>query len=118
MLDINRGEIYYADLSTGVGSEQSGNRPVVIIQNDVGNFYSPTTIIAPLTSRIKTNMPTHVYVELPETARKSVVLTEQVRTIDKKRLGKYVGKISDEELNKIDDALLTSFGINRRNNES
>ena len=117
MREINRGELYYADLTEGIGSEQSGCRPVVIVQNDIGNFFSPTTIIVPLTSKIKTNMPTHINVEIPELTRKSTILTEQVRTIDKSRLKEYIGKLNAADISKMDVALLTAFGITERNNE-
>ena len=110
---IKRGDVFYADLSPVVGSEQGGVRPVVIIQNDVGNKYSPTVIVAAITSQTnKTNLPTHVKItgniNLP---KNSVVLLEQVRTIDKKRLRDKVGRLDNKIVNKIDEAILLSVGI-------
>lgn len=108
MPKIKRGDIYYADLSPVIGSEQGGVRPVVILQNDIGNKYSPTTIVAAITSQInKSRMPTHVSVsgkgtDLP---KNSVVLLEQVRTIDKKRLQKKLGKFDDSVMEAIGRAL-------------
>lgn len=118
MAKIKRGDLYYADLSPVVGSEQGGVRPVVVIQNDVGNKYSPTTIIAPITSqRKKTNMPTHVpashRTDLP---KDSVVLLEQIRTIDKKRLQEKIGDFEDEVMEDIDKALSVSIGFEDKKN--
>lgn len=110
---IRRGEIYYADLSPVVGSEQGGVRPVLIIQNDVGNKYSPTVIAAAITSQMnKARLPTHV--ELSEATglqKHSVLLLEQLRTIDKKRLGTRVGEVNRETMSKIDSALMVSLGF-------
>ena len=112
MKQIKRGEIYYADISPTIGSEQDGNRPVLVLQNDLGNHCSPTTIIAPITSK-KTNrpFPTHVRLCTNGLLPGSVVLLEQIRTIDKQRLGKYVGKISIEEMGQVEGSLLASLGI-------
>ena len=114
MVIVKRGDIYYADLSPGVGSEQGGIRPVLIIQNDVGNKYSPTVIAAAITSRInKAKMPTHI--ELPAQdfglSKDSVILTEQIRTLDKKRLREKIGKLDKELMIKVDEALSVSFGL-------
>ena len=114
-MSVRRGEIYYADLSPVIGSEQGGVRPVLIVQNDVGNKYSPTVIAAAITSqREKAKLPTHI--ELPSQncglQKKSVVLLEQIRTIDKKRLKEKMGMLNPEEMNKIDSALSVSFGLN------
>ena len=111
---VYRGEVYYADLSPAVGSEQGGIRPVVILQNDIGNKHAPTTIIAPLTSRLtKKPLPTHVL--LPKGAVdvtcESVVLLEQVRVIDKQRLKNKMGVVSEEYMTKINKALKISLGL-------
>lgn len=110
---VRKGELYFADLSGTVGSEQDGVRPVLIIQNDVGNRNSPTTIIAPLTSKHeKAGLPTHITLDkrcgLPE---KSLVLLEQIRTIDKCRLRGYIGTADTEMMKRVDDCIKISFGI-------
>lgn len=113
MPKIKRGDIYYANLSPVIGSEQGGIRPVVILQNDIGNKYSPTTIVAAITSQLnKSRMPTHVGVSGKNTdlPRNSVVLLEQVRTIDKKRLQKKVGKFDASTMEAIGRALDISLG--------
>ncbi len=111
---VKRGEIYYADLSPVVGSEQGGIRPVLIIQNNVGNKYSPTVIAAAITSKInKSKMPTHIEIDAREygLAKDSVILLEQIRTIDKRRLKEKIGIIDDELMAKVNDALNVSFGL-------
>ena len=111
---IRRGDIYYADLSPVVGSEQGGLRPVLIIQNDVGNKYSPTVIAAAITSRMsKTRLPTHIdiYAERAGLARDSVILLEQIRTLDKRRLRERMGHLDDEMMNRVNSAIAVSFGI-------
>ena len=114
-MTIKRGDMFYADLSPVVGSEQGGVRPVLIIQNDLGNKYSPTVIAAAITSQTnKTKLPTHI--ELDENTEglksNSVILTEQIRTIDKSRLRERIGHIDDiNVMNKINDALGVSFGL-------
>ena len=113
-MNIKRGDIYYADLSPVVGSEQGGIRPVLIIQNDVGNKYSPTVIAAAITSqREKTKLPTHISVASGDCglAKDSIVLLEQVRTIDKKRLKERMGTLSDAAMGMVDKALSVSFGL-------
>ena len=114
MRTIKRGDIYYADLNPAVGSEQGGIRPVLVVQNDVGNCYSPTIIIAVLTSKSKKKSPTHISIHSGEgnIAMDSTVLLEQLRTIDKFRLQKYVGSISGETMDRIDRAMLVSLGLN------
>ena len=110
---MKRGDIYRADLDPVVGSEQGGVRPVVIIQNDTGNLYSPTVIVAAMTTRRKkAHLPIHVPVSAEESGlnRDSVVLTEQVRTLEKSRLTKYLGHLSDGAMTRIDAALLRSIG--------
>lgn len=113
-MNMRRGEIYYADLNPVVGSEQGGVRPVLIIQNDTGNRYSSTTIVAAITSRInKAKLPTHV--EIPSgssgLSKKSVILLEQIRTIDKKRLMEKIGELDEATMKRVDKSLLISVGI-------
>ena len=111
---IKRGELYYADLSPVVGSEQGGLRPVLIVQNDVGNRYSPTVIAAAITSQMtKTRLPTHidVYAENFGLSKDSVILLEQIRTIDKRRLCERMGHVDDVIMKKVDNALTVSFGL-------
>lgn len=114
MIGVKRGEIYYADLSPVVGSEQGGVRPVLIVQNDVGNKYSPTVIAAAITSqKEKTKLPTHISLEAQSCGltKDSVVLLEQIRTIDKKRLKERMGEIDQSSMSKINNALSISFGL-------
>ena len=113
MQKIKRGQIWYADLSPVVGSEQGGYRPVLIIQNDIGNKYSPTVIGAVITSRkTKANLPTHIWLNaecgLP---KESMVECEQVRTLDKRRLKDFMGTISEEVMQEIDKGLKISFAL-------
>ena len=111
---VKRGDIYYADLSPVIGSEQGGIRPVLIIQNDVGNKYSPTVIAAAITSQInKAKMPTHIELLAKDYGllKDSVILTEQIRTIDKRRLREKIGRLDKELMTKVDTALSISFGI-------
>ena len=112
---VRRGEIYYADLSPAVGSEQDGFRPVLIIQNDTGNRHSPTVVIAAISSKTKkTNMPTHCLLPTGiELETPSVVLLEQVRTIDKCRLDKYIGKLNEATMKEIDRAIAVSVGLEK-----
>ncbi|MBE6733964.1 MAG: type II toxin-antitoxin system PemK/MazF family toxin [Ruminococcaceae bacterium] len=113
-MNIKRGDIYYADLSPVVGSEQGGVRPVLIVQNDVGNKYSPTVIAAAITSQqSKANIPTHIQIgsESSGLAKNSVVLLEQVRTIDKKRLKEKMGCVDQNAMSKVDQAISISFGL-------
>ena len=111
---VKRGDIFYADLSPVVGSEQGGIRPVLIIQNDVGNRYSPTVICAAITSQInKAKLPTHVEIDSNNISlvKDSVVLVEQIRTIDKKRLREKICRLDDELMLKVDKALLISLSL-------
>ncbi len=115
-MNIKRGELYYADLSPVVGSEQGGVRPVLVVQNDVGNKYSPTVIAAAVTSKInKAKLPTHI--ELPSTSyglqRDSVILLEQIRTLDKKRLKERIGELNEVMMSKVDRAILISLGFSK-----
>jgi mRNA interferase MazF len=107
-MDIMRGDVYLADLSSGVGSEQAGKRPVLIIQNDVGNKFSPTVIVASITTKSKNKLPTHVEISL---STPSTVMLEQIRTIDKKRIISYIESVKMSDMRKVDEALLTSIGI-------
>ena len=114
MISVKRGDIYYADLSPVVGSEQGGVRPVLIIQNDVGNKYSPTVIAAAITSRMgKTKLPTHidVHAERAGLARDSVVLLEPLRTLDKRRLKEKMGHLDEGIMGEIDNAIAVSLGL-------
>jgi len=111
---LRRGDILYADLSPVIGSEQGGLRPVLIVQNDIGNKYSPTVIVAAITSQInKAKLPTHIEISAEEygLTKDSVVLLEQVRTIDKKRLKEKVGHINDDLVPSINEALSISLGL-------
>ncbi len=111
---VKRGDIFYADLSPVVGSEQGGTRPVLVVQNDVGNKYSPTVIAAAITSKInKAKLPTHIEIDAAQygLSKDSVILLEQVRTIDKKRLREKIGRLDDVQMIKVNDALSISFGL-------
>ena len=113
-MDVNRGEIYYADLSPVIGSEQGGVRPVLIVQNNIGNKYSPTVIVAAITSQLtKAKLPTHIELNkykynLP---KDSVVLMEQIRTLDKRRLQDKISNLDNLAMQKVDVALMVSFGL-------
>lgn len=112
--NVKRGDIFYADLSPVVGSEQGGTRPVLIVQNDVGNKYSPTVIAAAITSQTgKARLPTHITLKGPEVglSKDSVVLLEQIRTIDKRRLREKMGRVDGALMHRIDDAIAVSFGL-------
>ena len=116
---LRRGEIYYADLSPVVGSEQGGIRPVLVVQNDIGNKYSPTVIAAAITSKMtKAKLPTHI--ELSDKSygllKDSVVLLEQIRTLDKRRLKERIGELSPYTMKRVDTALAISLGVNRAEN--
>lgn len=111
---VKRGDIYYADLSPVVGSEQGGIRPVLVIQNDIGNKYSPTVIAAAITSQInKAKMPTHIELAAKDYGlnKDSVILLEQIRTIDKRRLRVKIGRIDDGLMASVNNALSISFGL-------
>lgn len=115
-MTIKRGELYYADLSPVVGSEQGGVRPVLVVQNDVGNKYSPTVIAAAVTSKInKAKLPTHI--ELPSNsyglAKDSVILLEQIRTLDKRRLKERIGELNESTMLRVDKAILISLGFEK-----
>ena len=111
---VKRGDIYYADLSPVVGREQGGIRPVLVIQNDIGNKYSPTVIAAAITSQInKAKMPTHIELAAKDYGlnKDSVILLEQIRTIDKRRLREKIGRIDDGLMASVNNALSISFGL-------
>lgn len=111
---IYKGDIYYADLTPVVGCEQGGIRPVLIIQNNIGNLYSPTVIVAAITSRTgKQYLPTHIELNDPQNGlrKNSLVLLEQVRTIDRSRLRDYIGSLTNEQLAQVDNAVAVSFGL-------
>jgi len=113
-VNVSRGDIYYADLNPVVGSEQGGVRPVLIIQNDIGNKYSPTVIVAAITSKIdKAKLPTHVEISAKDTnlEKDSVILLEQIRTIDKKRLQRHVAHLDKSIIEKVDEAIEISLGL-------
>ena len=112
--NIKRGDIFYADLSPVVGSEQGGLRPVLIIQNDVGNRYSPTVIAAAITSRMgKTRLPTHIDIHADRVglAKDSVILLEQIRTLDKRRLKEKMGHLDSTVMMQVNNAIAVSFGL-------
>ena len=111
---MRRGDVYYADLRPVVGSEQGGIRPVLIVQNDIGNKYSPTIIAAAITSQInKAKLPTHIEISAEEygLTKDSVILLEQIRTIDKRRLKDKIGRLDDELMNVVNEAISISFGL-------
>ena len=111
---VKRGDIFYADLSPVIGSEQGGVRPVLIVQNDVGNKYSPTVIAAAITSQInKAKMPTHIEISAEDYGlnKDSVILLEQIRTIDKKRLREKIGKLDEQLMTRVNNAISISFGL-------
>lgn len=113
-MNVKRGDIYYADLSPVIGSEQGGLRPVLIVQNDVGNRYSPTVIAAAITSKMgKTKLPTHIDIlgNQAGLAKDSVILLEQIRTIDKKRLKEKMGHLDEGTMRNVNDAIEVSFGL-------
>ena len=111
---VKKGDIFFADLSPVIGSEQGGVRPVIVIQNDVGNKYSPTVIVAAITSQInKAKLPTHVEIKAGDHGlnKDSVILLEQLRTVDKRRLKERIGRMEAEAMKKVNEALVISFGI-------
>ena len=113
--DFHRGEVYYADLNPVFGHEQGGIRPVVILQNDTGNYYSPTLIVAAVTRRTfkKPSQPTHVVLDDAEGLEPSLFMLEVIRTIDKRRIQSYVGKLIGEQMGHINSALMKSVGLDK-----
>ena len=115
-MDINRGEIYYADLSPVVGSEQGGIRPVLVVQNDVGNKYSPTIIVAAITSQLtKAKLPTHIELDKDEShlIKDSVILLEQLRTLDKRRLKERICVLDENKMQKVNVAIMISLALTK-----
>ena len=113
-MEVHRGEVFYADLSPVVGSEQGGVRPVLIVQNEIGNRHSPTVIAAAITSRLdKTRLPTHINIRAADTglAKDSVVLLEQIRVLDKSRLGEYIGHLEAGRMKDVEYAMAVSLGL-------
>ncbi len=113
-MEVHRGEVFYADLSPVVGSEQGGVRPVLILQNDIGNRHSPTVIAAAITSKLdKNKLPTHIGIRAQDTglSRDSIVLLEQIRTLDKHRLRERAGRITENDQLRVDQALDVSLGL-------
>ena len=113
-MEVHRGEVFYADLSPVVGSEQGGIRPVLIIQNEIGNRHSPTVIAAAITSRQdKNRLPTHISVRADRCglAKDSIILTEQIRTLDKRRLREHMGRVDETMMKQVDTAIAVSFGL-------
>ena len=109
---IKRGDVFYADFDPIIGSEQGGIRPVLVVQNNVGNKYSPTVVVLPISSAKKTNMPTHIRICGAKMLQKnSVILAEQIRTIDRNRLRNYVGSVGFEIMDKVDKAVKISIGV-------
>ena len=115
---VKKGDLYFADLSPVVGSEQGGIRPVLVVQNDIGNKYSPTIIVAAITSKTKANLPTHVELAAADggLSKNSVVLLEQLRTIDKRRLKEHIGSLAEAQLPSVNRALSVSLGISTKEN--
>ncbi|UYJ30902.1 MAG: type II toxin-antitoxin system PemK/MazF family toxin [Oscillospiraceae bacterium] len=108
---IKRGDIFYADLDPVVGSEQGGIRPVLVVQNNVGNKHSPTVIVVPISSVRKKNLPVHIQISCSELPKNSTILAEQIRTIDRSRLRKYVGSLNRESMKEINGILKISIGV-------
>ena len=117
-MEVNRGDIFYADLSPVVGSEQGGVRPVLVVQNNVGNKYSPTVIVSAITSKLsKAKLPTHIELDRAKCnlSKDSVVLLEQLRTLDKRRLQEKICTLSEEQMLKVDVAIMISLGLTEEN---
>lgn len=112
-MSIKRGDIYYADLSPVIGSEQDGIRPVLIVQNDLGNKFSPTVIAVAITTQSKTKLPTHIPInkEVSNLPKNSIILVEQIRTLDKSRLKNKIGSLDEKTMLKVKEALKVSFNI-------
>ncbi len=109
---VKRGDVFYADLDPIIGSEQGGVRPVLVVQNNVGNKYSPTVVVLPISSAKKTNMPTHIRIYGTKMLSKdSVIMAEQIRTIDRNRLRNYIGSVGLEIMGKVDRAVKISIGV-------
>ena len=111
LTEIKRGQIYMADLNPVIGSEHGGIRPVVIIQNDRGNYFSPTVIVAAITGQVKKELPTHTKIKTTGLPKESTALLEQIRTVDKTRLLEKIGEVSVDEMNRITEALRVSIDV-------
>lgn len=112
MKSIVKGAIFYADLGKTVGSEESGIRPVLVIQNDTGNRFSPTTIVAPISTKKNENLPTHILVKQFDKIRHdSIIMLEQIRVIDKTRLKGFVGILTDQDMQEVDKGIMVSLGL-------
>ena len=118
-MEVKRGEMYMANLSPVIGSEQGGERPVLILQNDKANQFSPTTVITAITSRIdkKPYLPTHIRLHSPDLPTVSMALLEQIQTIDKQRLGNYIGTLDDRDMKQVERGLLASVGMREKKHE-
>lgn len=111
---VKRGDVFYADLEPTIGSEQGGIRPVLVVQNNIGNKYSPTVVVLPISSAKKSEMPTHIRICSSKMLSKdSVIMAEQIRTIDRNRLQKYVGSVDLEIMKKVETAMKISIGVDR-----
>ena len=110
---IKRGDIFYADLNPVAGSEQGGIRPVLVVQNNVGNKHSPTVIVVPISSVRKKNLPVHTQIRFSELLKNSTALAEQIRTVDRRRLREYVGSLDNEIMREIDEILKISIGVDK-----
>lgn len=109
---VKRGDVFYADLNPTIGSEQGGVRPVLIVQNNIGNKYSPTVVVLPISSAKRTNMPTHIRIcDSKMLPKNSIILAEQIRTIDRNRLRDYVGSVGLKIMEKVDKAVKISIGV-------
>lgn len=109
---VKRGDVFYADLDPIIGSEQGGIRPVLVVQNNIGNKYSPTVVVLPISSAKKTNIPTHIRICVTKKLPKnSIILAEQIRTIDRNRLRNYVGSLGLEIMERINEAMKISIGV-------
>lgn len=116
MTTINKGDLYYANLDPIVGCEQQGTRPVIIIQNDIGNKYSPTVLVAPITTKVnlKHKLPTHVFIKATKNIKhNSIALLEQIRVLDKTRLLSYIDSLTEEQILDLDKAIIKSFNISK-----
>lgn len=118
-MEFKRGDIFFADLGPVIGSEQDGIRPVLIVQNDLGNKYSPTVIVVPITTKIKSKLPTHIPIKkgLSGLKKDSILLIEQLRTLDKSRLKERIGKVDNKILEDVKEALKVSLNIRSQYND-
>lgn len=108
---IKRGDIFFADLNPVVGSEQGGIRPVLVVQNDVGNKHSPTVVVVPISAADKKNLPVHFNLKARDLPRRSTILAEQIRTVDRRRIKEYIGSLDNEIMKEVDRVLKISIGV-------